>query len=76
MKRFLALGTIGTIIYDMNSEAKIISRNTRTLWCGLQILYNYKIRFTPENIESVHEDTAKAIYDMCLKNDGLYVKFS
>lgn len=43
--------------------------------CGINILYQYKIRFNAETADEVHENVAKSIYETCLKNDGLYVKF-
>ena len=52
-----------------------MTRNIRTLICGIQIFYQYKIRFNPNNIEDVHETAAKSLYKMCILNDGTYVKF-
>lgn len=43
--------------------------------CGINILYQYKIRFNAYNAEEIHELIAKDIYDTCYANDGLYVKF-
>lgn len=54
---------------------KILSRNLRTIRCGLNILYQYKWRFDASCAEEVHEAIAKDIYETCIRNDGLYVKF-
>ncbi|KAM3147194.1 hypothetical protein pb186bvf_000910 [Paramecium bursaria] len=62
-------------IYDYNSENQLLTRNIRTIMCGINILYQYKIRFNAETADEVHENVAKSIYETCLKNDGLYVKF-
>ena len=40
-------------------------RNYRTAMCGLRLLYNYKIKFCAENINEIHEFTAKDIYEVC-----------
>ena len=54
---------------------QIFWRNMRTLRVGLNILINYKFRFSPENVEQIHEETAFDMYNLCRVNDGLYVKF-
>jgi len=40
----------------------------------MKILYNYKIKFSSENFENIHNNVAQDIYNLCVKNDGLYVK--
>ncbi|EGR28453.1 chaperonin, putative [Ichthyophthirius multifiliis] len=72
----ITLGSFGSyLIYDYNSQDRILYRNLRTLKTGFIILYNYKIRFSPENVNQIHEETAAEIYNLCKSNDGLYVKF-
>lgn len=76
MKKALALSTLGCIIgYDYTTPEKMIQRNLRTLKAGAKILYNYKLRYGPECVQTIHEDTAYELYCLCKENDGLYVKF-
>ncbi|CAD8165848.1 unnamed protein product [Paramecium pentaurelia] len=74
LKYSLGLG-LAAFGYDEYNESKIIRRNANTIRCGLNILYQYKIRFNAENANDVHETVAKDIYETCIRNDGLYVKF-
>ena len=41
----------------------------------MKLLYNYKIRFSEDNFNEIHDTTARDIYELCKTNDGLYVKF-
>ncbi len=63
------------VTYDYLTPEQLLIRNLRTLACGLRILINYKVLFSQENMNQIHDDTARAIYEMCRDNDGLYVKF-
>ncbi|EAR86296.1 ABC1 family protein (chaperonin), putative (macronuclear) [Tetrahymena thermophila SB210] len=74
-KKMLGLGMAGYAGYDYTTREKIMWRNLRTLKAGAVILINYKWRFSPENVEQIHEETAEELYNMCRENDGLYVKF-
>lgn len=76
-KRFFGLiiiGLSGYLIQDYYTE-RIFWRNIRTLKAGAVIIINYKYRFSPENVDKIHEETAFEIYNLCKTNDGLYVKF-
>lgn len=75
MFKLLTLGVAGYAGYDYTTRERIFWRNLRTLKAGLVIIYNYKWRFSPENVDTIHEETAKELYNMCMENDGLYVKF-
>jgi len=68
-------GLAGAAVYDSCTREKIMWRNLRTLKAGAVILYNYKWRFSPECVNTIHEETAQELYNMCRENDGLYVKF-
>ncbi|KAJ3035918.1 hypothetical protein HDV00_003319 [Rhizophlyctis rosea] len=55
-----------------------LERNLRTITAGLIILADYKLNFVPgkvDEIDQLHERTAKRILDVCQKNGGLYIKF-
>lgn len=54
---------------------QLLLRSLRTIRCGLNILYQYKVRFDATNANEIHELIAKDIYETCLHNDGLFVKF-
>lgn len=74
-KKIVGLGFAGYAGYDYSTREKIFWRNLRTLKAGAVILYNYKWRFNPECVDTIHEETAEELYNMCRENDGLYVKF-
>lgn len=63
------------MLYDYNSRYQLQTRNLRTLWTGMKLVYNYKVKLNVENVDEVHEQVAKDLYNLCIKNDGLYVKF-
>ena len=87
----ISLSTIALLFaYDCTTKEQCHLRNLRTVRCGLNLLYNYKIRFiitlflidmlllprfSAETANEIHEMIAKDIYETCIKNDGLYVKF-
>ncbi len=57
-------GLIGsTYAYDHITESFIFTRNLRTIKCGLNILYSYKIAFNEDNCMQIHENIAKDIYE-------------
>ncbi len=65
MKKLAILtgGLIGSAYaYDNITESFVFTRNLRTIRCGLNILYSYKIAFNEENCMQIHEDIAKDIY--------------
>ncbi len=74
LKTTFLFSTMG-LIYDYNTREQVAIRNLRTVWCGMKLLYNYKIRFSEDNFNEIHETTARDIYELCKTNDGLYVKF-
>lgn len=75
MFRLAFMGFAGYAAYDYTTREKIFWRNMRTLKAGAVIIYNYKWKFSPENVQTIHEETAEELYNMCKENDGLYVKF-
>lgn len=75
LRRGVFLGGAAYCVYDFNTDEQLILRSMRTLSVGFQLLYNYKIKFSPENVDTVHDDMARALYNLCNNNDGLYVKF-
>ena len=75
ISKIIGMAAVSAVAYDYNTKEQVIIRNYRTMMCGLRLLYNYKIRFGPDNVNEIHENTAKDIYEICKKNDGLYVKF-
>lgn len=52
--------------YDVISESYVFTRNLRAIRCGINILYQYKIRFNETNVLEVHEAVAKDIYESTL----------
>jgi aarF domain-containing kinase len=70
----LAMPMTAYTAYDYLTPEQLLIRNLRTLSCGVKILINYKLRYTPENMNQIHEESARTIYELCLANDGLYVK--
>lgn len=75
MKKLLSLGMLGYVGYDYTTPERMVQRSLRTLKAGAVIMYNYKWRFSPDCVDTIHEDTAYELYNMCKENDGLYVKF-
>ncbi|KAJ3208217.1 hypothetical protein HDU67_006937 [Dinochytrium kinnereticum] len=60
---------------DRYAYASTLERNMRTLYAGIQVVYEYKVNFVPGKVEQVHKKVADLILDTCKKNAGLYIKF-
>lgn len=68
---------VGIYFYDEKFNAKVIQRNSRTLYNGLALAADYKFNFTPENaegIEDLHERVSRRLFNVCKANGGLYIK--
>ena len=68
----VGLGIDNTFYYSS------VTRSLRTFWVIGWVGLDYKLNFRPEKtdqIENLHERTANAIYSLCRKNGGLYIKF-
>lgn len=62
-------------IADKKLWYSVTERSFRAIGTGCFILYQYKIKWTPENSSDVHKAVAERIVYCCLENEGLYVKF-
>lgn len=76
-RRGIVLGGAGLVFYGWDSyfNSYAILRATRCvkdlIWVGL----DYKINFTEgRDIEALHERSAERIYNLMIKNKGLYIK--
>jgi aarF domain-containing kinase len=76
LSKVTVASTAAYVAYDSTTREKNILRCARTIRCGLNVLYQYKIRFSAENSNEVHEIVARDIYETCKENDGLYVKLA
>jgi len=54
---------------------QVTQRTMRTLKTGAVLLWEYKVRWTPESSNEVHARVAKQLVSCMKKNEGLYVKF-
>jgi len=54
---------------------QVSQRTLRTLKTGGLLLWEYKVRWTPETSHEVHARVAKQLVACMKKNEGLYVKF-
>jgi hypothetical protein len=67
MKRKFVIGTIGLVclarFYETYTESYIFTRNFRTIRCGINILYSYKIAFNENNYLQIHDNIAEDIYN-------------
>lgn len=52
-----------------------IQRTLLTVKTGAILLYEYKVRWTPETSDDVHARVSKRLVDCLKRNEGLYVKF-
>jgi len=52
-----------------------IQRTLLTVKTGAILLYEYKVRWTPETSDDVHDRVSKRLVDCLKRNEGLYVKF-
>ncbi|KAJ3053344.1 hypothetical protein HK097_004482 [Rhizophlyctis rosea] len=80
IRRTAFLAGAGATIWGVDNYYchSALTRNVRTISAGLIILADYKLNFTPgkvDEIDQLHERTAKRILDVCQKNGGLYIKF-
>lgn len=53
---------------------RIIRRSARAGGVGIYTVVNYKFLWTPETSQRVNARVASAISNLCLENEGLYVK--
>ncbi len=78
-RRLLTRGALGTLtlatLHDKYLGDDLLFRNARSLYCGAKLVYQYKIALNPENIAAIHETVAQDLFNLCKRNDGLYVKF-
>jgi hypothetical protein len=67
MLRTIGIGLLLTAgaarLYETQTESYIFTRNLRTIRCGLNILYSYKVSFNEENYLDIHEEVAEDIYN-------------
>lgn len=76
--RFLLVSGVlgsGLYIYDQNFNARAFSRTLYSISVFLSIAIDYKLNFTEdEDIQALHLRSADKIYDMIVRNKGLYIK--
>jgi aarF domain-containing kinase len=73
-----AAGIAGFWAFDEYCYYSTIQRNLKTLAAGIIITIDYKLNFKAskaDQIDALHERTAKRILDVCRSNGGLYIKF-
>jgi aarF domain-containing kinase len=64
--------------FDKYLNYSTIQRNIRTFYTGAIITLDYKLNFNKEKaneINDLHERTARRILNLCKENGGLYIKF-
>ncbi|KIJ54125.1 hypothetical protein M422DRAFT_25091 [Sphaerobolus stellatus SS14] len=74
---FVIVTGIGVYTWDREFNASSLLRNARTLYTCAIIAADYKINFKPgqgEKIMEIHERVAERIYNLFVKNGGLYIK--
>eukprot|EP00928_Gymnodinium_smaydae_P028428 TRINITY_DN21688_c0_g2_i1.p1 TRINITY_DN21688_c0_g2~~TRINITY_DN21688_c0_g2_i1.p1 ORF type:complete len:585 (+),score=111.00 TRINITY_DN21688_c0_g2_i1:39-1793(+) len=54
---------------------QVMQRTLRTLKTGAFLLWEYKVRWSPETSCEIHARVAASLVDCMKKNEGLYVKF-
>eukprot|EP01116_Phalansterium_solitarium_P001970 TRINITY_DN1182_c0_g2_i1.p1 TRINITY_DN1182_c0_g2~~TRINITY_DN1182_c0_g2_i1.p1 ORF type:complete len:529 (-),score=159.02 TRINITY_DN1182_c0_g2_i1:168-1754(-) len=76
LRRFaVASGVVGAgWVYDHFTDERV-TRNLRSIVCAAQTLIDYKFFYDPEKLDEQHLRVAKRILNVCLQNDGLYIKF-
>lgn len=61
---------------DDRLNSQRVRRNMRALWTGVRILFEYKMRWDENSLNSdLHRRVATMILNTCQKNGGLYIKF-
>jgi aarF domain-containing kinase len=71
-------GVASVWAFDKYFYYSTIQRNLKTLFAGAIITIDYKLNFNADNVDNIdalHERTAKRILDVCKSNGGLYIKF-
>jgi len=68
----IAIGSI--YAFDELRWYRVVRRSFRAGAVGMYTIINYKFLWTPENAPEVNSRVAKAISNVCLENEGLYVK--
>lgn len=76
-RRLLATsGIVGTTwAVDELYGHQVLQRSLRTFRTGIYLLWEYKVRWTPETSGEVHARVAQQVVACMRKNEGLYVKF-
>ena len=67
---------LGLAAYDRLEEGVVV-RTLRTFSTGALIALDFKLFFDPNDVEQmdrIHERTARRIHDVCTRNAGLYIK--
>ncbi|PRT56849.1 ABC1 family protein C10F6.14c [Wickerhamiella sorbophila] len=67
----------GTAIFlwDQYFNSQALSRTGRTIFVASLVGLDYKINWGPDkDIEALHDRSARRVYDLIIKNRGLYVK--
>lgn len=54
---------------------RVVQRSLLTCWTGVFLLWEYKVRWSPDTAERHHERVARRIVHCIHRNEGLYVKF-
>lgn len=74
-----SLATAGTCtaVYALDEYRwhRVVQRSLLTCWTGTCLLWEYKVRWSPDTAERHHERVAQLIVDCIHRNEGLYVKF-
>lgn len=70
-----AAGLAGGALWVDDQCHHVAQRTMRALGTGLYMLWEYKVRWTPEKSSEVHQRVARRLVDCLKKNEGLYVKF-
>ncbi|RKP18633.1 ABC1-domain-containing protein [Rozella allomycis CSF55] len=79
-KRLLSTVALGSTIYliDKYINHSVLERSTRTLYNALVIAADYKLNYDENNLESaskLHSRVSQRMFNVCIKNGGLYIKF-
>lgn len=75
--RYLAILLACGLVYmlDEHVYASTLQRNLRTVYTGIRVIIDYKLRLHADgdNVDEIHQRVAQRILDTCLRNGGLYV---
>lgn len=76
-RRVAPLGLAGGALWlaDDSLCHGVARRNLRAMMTGAILVFEYKLRWTPETSDEVHARVSKRLVNCMRENEGLYVKF-